>query len=78
MARFRSGERVRVPQHNPHAYSSLHGRQGVVTISTSTVGISEVRPGGTMAPLEDPPLLVRFDGDDSDTSVNESWLEVVG
>ena len=60
---------MRVPRNDPHAYAELHEREGVVTFS-----LALFHPHGVTGAADDPTLMVRFDGDEADTNVFESWL----
>ena len=70
MPRFRKGQRVFVPLHDPGAYSDIHGRVGTITLVVPV----NLTPEAEEATLEQY-YLVRFDGDDGPRLVEEAWLE---
>lgn len=80
MARFKQGDRVYVPQGRQGPPIKHYGKHGTVILSTAAgIGLTdfnEVEPStGRTLPIEDPPCVVRFDGEATDTDCFESWLE---
>ena len=74
MAEFADGQRVRVPLYNPGAPSYFYQREGTVKfVSPPQTEVTEYGPAG---PVEQQ-YMVRFDRDDQDRAVWESWLEAV-
>jgi hypothetical protein len=74
--RFRGGDRVIVPQNRQTAPTQYYGRIGTITFPTDgTVFDEVVGSTGQTIPLDDQPCLVRFDGDEQDTSAFEDWFE---
>ena len=73
MARFADGQRVRVPKFNQWAPTYLYERVGSVTL----VGFAQQVVGehGPTGETVEQQYRVRFDDDDHDEYVWESWLE---
>ena len=69
MQKFTEGQRVSVPQSSQHAPTNLLGRAGTVNF------VGPIVFDAGVASIVEPQYSVRFDGDELDQMVWESWLE---
>ena len=69
MTKFHEGQKVGIPDRIPGASSLLWGRVGTVTFVGSPM---TSMPSGEAAEQQ---YMVRFDGENEDRNVSESWLE---
>jgi len=80
MAKFREGQKIRVPDHNPGASSLLWGRVGTVAFVVPPLGslgkdqFDHPVEGPVEGPVEQL-YIVRFDGENVNRNVSESRLE---
>lgn len=74
LARYKVGQRVRVPHNNPHAPAHLYGCEGTVTMVAPPMQM--FGEGIAPTPVEQQ-YMVQFDGETADRDVWESWLQPI-
>ncbi|MBI4303219.1 MAG: hypothetical protein HY665_02620 [Chloroflexi bacterium] len=74
MARYRVGQRVRIPHNNPHAPFHLYGCGGTVTTVAPPM---QMFGEGIATSQVEQQYMVRFDGETSDRIVEESCLQPI-